>query len=71
MSGFELARELQIARPDIPIVMTSGFVRPEDQEMALKMGLRDFILKPDTVARLGRALDKIFQQERSPKVLSR
>jgi CheY-like chemotaxis protein len=66
MSGFELARELLVTRPGIPIVMTSGFVRSEDQETALQMGLRDFILKPDTVDQLGRTLDRIFRPDRSP-----
>ena len=65
MSGFELAGELLGIRPEIPIVMTSGYLRPEDQEKALQMGLRDLILKPDTIEQLGRTLDRIFQAERS------
>jgi CheY-like chemotaxis protein/two-component sensor histidine kinase len=66
MSGFEFARELLATRPDTPIIMTSGYVRPEDQEKALTMGLRDLILKPDTIEQLGRTLDRIFQHEHSP-----
>jgi PAS domain S-box-containing protein len=66
MSGFEFARELLAIRPDTPIIMTSGYVRPEDQEKALTMGLRDLILKPDTIEQLGRTLDRIFQHEHSP-----
>jgi hypothetical protein len=38
-------------------------VRPEDQERALRIGLRDLILKPDTVDQLGRVLDRVFQHE--------
>jgi hypothetical protein len=38
-------------------------VRPEYQERALRIGLRDLILKPDTVDQLGRVLDRVFQHE--------
>lgn len=66
MSGFEFAQELLAIRPDTPIVMTSGFVRPEDQDKALRMGLRDLILKPDTVEQLGQTIERIFSQEPTP-----
>ena len=60
LSGFDLASQLLAIRPGVPIVMTSGFVRPEDRERALKMGLQDLILKPDTVEQLGRILERVF-----------
>jgi PAS domain S-box-containing protein len=62
MSGFDVARELQAVRPDIPILLTSGYVRPEDREAARAVGIRDVILKPDTVDELGQALAGLFQQ---------
>jgi DNA-binding NtrC family response regulator len=66
MSGFDLAQALQAIRPDVPIVMTSGYVKAEDQERAMRMGLRDLILKPDTVDQLGRALDHVFNHAGAP-----
>jgi len=65
LSGFDLCSQLLAIRPELPIVMTSGFVRPEDQEGARSMGLRDLILKPDTIDQLGRTLDRIFQLQLS------
>jgi CheY-like chemotaxis protein len=65
LSGFDLATRMLAIRPELPIIMTSGFVRPEDQERALAMGLRDLILKPDTIAQLGRTLDRLFQEHAS------
>ena len=62
MSGFDVARELQAIRPDIPILMTSGYVRTEDRDTARACGIRDVILKPDTVDELGQALSALFQQ---------
>jgi nitrogen-specific signal transduction histidine kinase/CheY-like chemotaxis protein len=64
MSGFNLARALLQLRPDVPIVLTTGYVRPEDKETARNSGIRELILKPNTVEELGRALDKLFTQMR-------
>ncbi len=65
MTGFNLAREIQALRPDMPVVLTSGFVRPEDQELAQQIGIRALILKPSTVDELGVELDRIFSVEGS------
>jgi PAS domain S-box-containing protein len=65
LSGFDLSSQLLAIRPDVPVIMTSGFVRPEDQERALQMGVRDLILKPDTIDELGRALDRVFLHQLS------
>lgn len=65
MSGFEFARELLARRADMPVVLTSGYVRPEDQERAQSMGLRDLILKPHTIEQLSRTLDELFHREAS------
>ena len=62
MSGFEFAAALFAIRPDIPVVITSGYVTAEGQERALNMGIRDLIRKPDTIEQLGSALDQIFHQ---------
>jgi PAS domain S-box-containing protein len=67
MSGFELATQLHALRPDIPILMTSGYVRPEDREAAQQRGIRDFILKPNTVDDIGRSLDNTFRELRGKK----
>ncbi len=64
MSGFNLSRALLKLRPDVPIVLTTGYVRPEDKETARNSGIRELILKPNTVEELGRALDKLFTEMR-------
>jgi PAS domain S-box-containing protein len=63
LSGFDLSIQMLAVRRDVPIIMTSGYVRPEDQERALEIGLRDLILKPDATEQLARTLDQLFQQE--------
>jgi CheY-like chemotaxis protein len=47
-------------RPDLPVIVTSGFVTPEDQLTARKIGVRELLLKPNTADELGALLDKLF-----------
>jgi PAS domain S-box-containing protein len=65
MSGFHLARALLQLRPDIAVLMTSGYVRPEDREEARALGVRELILKPDTIDELGLALARVFREGES------
>lgn len=60
MSGSELARQLMEIRPNIPVVMMSGYLRPEDEQEAQRLGIRDIILKPDTIEDLAQSLDRLF-----------
>lgn len=60
MSGFDLARELLKLRPDLPIILTSGYIRPEDQKAADALGITHVILKPSTIDALGQAINEIL-----------
>ncbi|HEY0686049.1 MAG TPA: ATP-binding protein [Steroidobacter sp.] len=61
MSGFNVARAIQEIRADLPVVVTSGYVRAEDRDKARELGVRDLVLKPDTVEELARVLEKVFE----------
>lgn len=61
MSGIEFAREVLAARPDLPVVMTSGYVRPKDRELVKGVGVRELLLKPNTVEELGAVLHRLMQ----------
>ncbi|HET9402937.1 MAG TPA: PAS domain S-box protein [Candidatus Acidoferrales bacterium] len=60
MSGLDLAREMREERPDLPIVVTSGYVRPEDEAKAQKLAIYNFIAKPISLDELTVTLDRIF-----------
>jgi PAS domain S-box-containing protein len=62
MSGFHFARALLQVRPDVSVLMTSGYVRPEDRDEARALGVRELILKPDTIDELGLALARVLKQ---------
>jgi len=64
MNGFELVRELRHTRRDLPIVVLSGYFRPEDVAEAESLGLRALLTKPDTVENLARVLHDEIQRLR-------
>jgi PAS domain S-box-containing protein len=66
MTGFDFARGLLELRPEMPIVVTSGYVRPEDQAKAEELGVRELILKPAPIEDLARILGQIFQAMGQP-----
>jgi PAS domain S-box-containing protein len=62
LSGFDLASRMSELRPDLPVVVTSGYVRPEDQENARNAGARTVILKPNTIDELAELLEKLLDK---------
>lgn len=62
MSGADLAREIIAIRPDVPVVITSGYIRPEDEVDAREIGVHDLILKPDTIDELAKTLQRVFSK---------
>jgi PAS domain S-box-containing protein len=59
MSGFELAEKLLEVRPDVPILMVSGYFAPEDAATGAQLGIRQLIHKPLSMRRLGELLSDI------------
>ncbi|MHB1349925.1 MAG: ATP-binding protein [Desulfobulbaceae bacterium] len=46
MTGDTLSRELLAIRPDLPIVLCTGFSEMINRESAMKIGIRQFVTKP-------------------------
>jgi PAS domain S-box-containing protein len=65
MDGLELAREVMALRPGMPVLLTTGYVRPEDEARARAYGVRELILKPVTTDELGKVLDRLFRTSRA------
>ena len=61
MTGTDLASTLLQIRPGIPILLTSGYIRPQDRERVRELGLHDLILKPDTIEELGGILHSLLR----------
>ena len=48
MSGADLAREILRLRPDLPIILCTGYSETINEESALALGVKAFMLKPFT-----------------------
>ena len=46
MTGENLAKELMKIKPDIPVILCTGFSTKIDEKKAMAMGIRAFVLKP-------------------------
>jgi CheY-like chemotaxis protein len=56
MSGFDLARRCLSIRPELPVILTTGYVGRGQTKEASEIGIREVILKPNTADELVDAL---------------
>jgi PAS domain S-box-containing protein len=62
LSGIDVARRVLEIRPDIPVLLASGYVRNEDVEVARSIGVREIIWKPATINEMGELLKRVLAQ---------
>jgi signal transduction histidine kinase/ActR/RegA family two-component response regulator len=60
MTGMELAPELMRIRPDIPIILCSGFSEMITEEKVKAMGIREYVLKPIAMSVLANKIRKVL-----------
>jgi PAS domain S-box-containing protein len=60
MSGMELAEQLMRIRPDAPIALTSGYLRPAEIATARALGIREVIPKPYLIEELGPLVQRML-----------
>ena len=63
MTGSELAREIRALRPDMPIVLMSGFVSAALAERAREAGVADVLAKPLLSRDIARCLAGVLRRE--------
>jgi CheY-like chemotaxis protein/anti-sigma regulatory factor (Ser/Thr protein kinase) len=63
MTGDELGRELLLIRPDVPIILCTGFSEKIDEERAKEIGIREFVLKPIVMSEIAQIIRKVLDQE--------
>jgi signal transduction histidine kinase/CheY-like chemotaxis protein len=56
MTGTELARKLMRIRPDIPIILCTGFNALITPEKAKRLGIREFIMKPVKLQKMAQVI---------------
>ena len=62
MTGDKLAEEILKIRPDIPIILFSGYSELINKEKAQKIGIREFCLKPIGMRDLARTTRDVLDQ---------
>jgi two-component system, cell cycle sensor histidine kinase and response regulator CckA len=60
MSGLDLAKELVKERPDIPIILCTGYSDNASSEIAKEAGIREFLMKPLTKRELAEAVQRVL-----------
>lgn len=65
MTGERLARELRRLRPDIPIILCTGFSHTMTASKAQSLGIDAFLTKPLEFRELGLAIQHVIEQRRA------
>ncbi len=67
-TGIQLAVELLAVRPDIPVILSTGFSEHMNAQDAIKMGLKGLLKKPVTKSTLARTVRRVLDdvQESTP-----
>jgi CheY-like chemotaxis protein len=56
ITGVGLSREILSIRPDMPIVLCTGYSERIQEETAKAMGIREFVLKPVSLREISRII---------------
>jgi CheY-like chemotaxis protein len=65
MTGAVMAREMLKIRPDIPIILNTGFSERINEEAAKKIGIREYLMKPVSVIELACTVKRVMDQQTS------
>jgi CheY-like chemotaxis protein len=60
MTGDDLSKELMSIRPDIPVILCTGFSARIDEKNAMNMGIRAFVSKPILKREIAEAIRKVI-----------
>ena len=64
LTGDRLAVELMKIRPDIPIIICTGYSERTSEEKAKEMGIKAFTMKPLTMRSLANTIRKVLDEEK-------
>jgi CheY-like chemotaxis protein len=68
MTGDALSRAVRRIRPDIPIVLCTGFSHMIDAERAKALGINAWLAKPWEAREFARTIQKVLEQQRREEV---
>jgi len=62
MTGTQLARELISIRPEIPIIICTGFSDEIDEQQSKAMGIKGFLMKPVSLVDMAEMVRKVLDE---------
>ncbi len=62
MTGDQLAAQILLLQPDIPIIICTGFSKRISSELVSSLGIRALLMKPVTVQELSRTIRDVLDQ---------
>ncbi len=65
MTGLALARELIAIKPDIPILICTGFSEKIDRKIAADMGVKGLLMKPVLASELAGLVRKALDDNQT------
>jgi len=63
MTDIELAKELMAIRPDIPIILCTGFSELINEKQAKEMGIQEFVMKPFVIRKHAKTIRKVLERK--------
>jgi CheY-like chemotaxis protein len=64
LSGDELARALRKIRPDLPLIICTGFSPRMTEEQAIRQGIQGYIMKPFRMEQIARLVRRVLDANR-------
>jgi len=62
MNGVQLAKEIKKIRPEIPIILCTGFSYQVNDEKSKALGIQGFLMKPVVKKEIGRIIRKVLDK---------
>jgi CheY-like chemotaxis protein/two-component sensor histidine kinase len=63
LTGVELSQRLMEIRPDLPIILCTGYSEKIDAQMAKSMGIRGFLMKPPAIQDMANTIREVLNHD--------
>ena len=64
LTGFELAQKTLAIRPDLPVILCTGFSDLINKEQAQALGIRAYLMKPVSIHNLSQTVRKVLDAKK-------
>lgn len=63
MDGLEFLKRLRVKKPDVPVIIITGYPSPESRSVSMQRGASDYILKPFTPEEITESVRRVARWE--------